>query len=166
MAADNKIRALRAMRGLSQAQLSEALPDNSNAVIVGFLESGRVLPTVEGMKALCNVFTCTPTEMYQEEALDLVNALTSGHVRTFKRHKRGRGHDGMTEFRAWMEPDEKAALERAVKRMGYKSGSEWFRESYRDLLKECIQHGVSDKSNLTIVSSVLSDEIQTSISSL
>lgn len=164
MPTDNKLRDLRATKGLSQAQVADELPDNASNVMVGFLEAGRVLPTIDGMKALCNLFDCTPTDLYAEKDLDLLQS--TSRILSIPRPKRGRGHDGMTEFRTWMEPEEKAALERAIKRMGYRNGAEWFREAYRRLLKECISHGVSDNSSPTIVSLVNQDEIQTSIGSL
>lgn len=139
---NNTIRVERLKLGLSQGKLAEQLPDDLDAVAVGFIEKGRVLPTRDTMEALCEIFNCTPTDLYAPEDIDLLSGRKPiDDVEAEEppapdqppvRQRSGRGHDGMTEFRTWLRPNEKEALEEAVDALGYRSLSEWFREVYRN----------------------------------
>lgn len=139
---DNTIRVERLKLGLSQGKLAEQLPDDLDAVAIGFIEKGRVLPTRDTMEALCEIFNCIPTDLYAPEDIDLLSgskptvdvesAEPQFTDQTPVRQKSGRGHDGMTEFRTWLRPSEKDALEEAVDALGYRNLSEWFREVYRN----------------------------------
>lgn len=139
---NNTIRIERLKLGLSQGKLAEQLPDDLDAVAVGFIEKGRVLPTRDTMEVLCEIFNCTPTDLYAPEDIDLLSGrkpiddveaeeLTTPNQQP-DRQRSGRGHDGMTEFRTWLRPNEKQTLEEAVDALGYRSLSEWFREVYRN----------------------------------
>lgn len=119
----NRIRDMRVQAGLSQEDVADSLPNEVTRVIVSFLEGGKVLPTVESMKGLCDLFICSPTDLYDPGELDLALAETYPDVVARPPAKkgggRGAGHEGMTEFRVWVKPEEKAALESAVAKLGY-----------------------------------------------
>ena len=151
---ENNIRSMRVRAGLSQEDVASSLPEGTNRVMVSFMEAGRTLPTVDGMKALCDLFICSPSDLYLLDDLDLslseqfptkcsTSTKTSGGGR-------GPGHEGMTEFRVWVKPEEKEAIEKAVAKLGYRSGAEWFREAQRALLQRCVMMGLS-KSSSSIV---------------
>lgn len=139
---NNTIRVERIKLGLSQGKLAEQLPDDLDAVTVGFIEKGRVLPTRDTMEALCEIFSCIPTDLYEPEDIDLLSSRKPiddieeeeppAPDQSPVRQRSGRGHDGMTEFRTWLRPNEKETLEEAVDALGYRSLSEWFREVYRN----------------------------------
>lgn len=145
---ENNIRSMRVRAGLSQEDVASSLPEGTNRVMVSFMEAGRTLPTVDGMKALCDLFICSPSDLYLLDDLDLslseqfptkcsTSTKTSGGGR-------GPGHEGMTEFRVWVKPEEKEAIEKAVAKLGYRSSAEWFREAQRALLQRCIMMGLSE----------------------
>lgn len=99
----NRIRDMRVQAGLSQEDVADSLPNEVTRVIVSFLECGKVLPTVESMKGLCDLFICSPTDLYDPGELDLALAETYPDVVARPPAKkgggRGAGHEGMTEFR-------------------------------------------------------------------
>lgn len=145
---ENNIRSMRVRAGLSQEDVASSLPEGTNRVMVSFMEAGRTLPTVDGMKALCDLFICSPSDLYLLDDLDLslseqfptkcsTSTKTSGGGR-------GPGHEGMTEFRVWVKLEEKEAIEKAVAKLGYRSSAEWFREAQRALLQRCIMMGLSE----------------------
>lgn len=153
----NKIREMRVQAGLSQDDVAESLPKDVNRIIVGFIESGRALPTVESMKGLCDLFICSPTDLYDPGELDLALAENYPDIVARPAKKgggRGAGHEGMTEFRVWVKPEEKAALESAVAKLGYRNTTEWFREAFRGALERCTLMGLSESgSNIVILHS-------------
>ena len=154
----NRIRDMRVQAGLSQEDVADSLPEEVNRVIVSFIEGGKVLPTVESMKGLCDLFICSPTDLYDPGELDLALAETYPDVVARPPAKkgggRGAGHEGMTEFRVWVKPEEKAALESAVAKLGYRNTTEWFREVFRGALERCTLMGLSESgSNIVILHS-------------
>ena len=154
----NRIRDMRVQAGLSQEDVADSLPNEVTRVIVSFLECGNVLPTVESMKGLCDLFICSPTDLYDPGELDLALAETYPDVVARPPAKkgggRGAGHEGMTEFRVWVKPEEKAALESAVAKLGYRNTTEWFREVFRGALERCTLMGLSESgSNIVILHS-------------
>lgn len=154
----NRIRDMRVQAGLSQEDVADSLPNEVTRVIVSFLEGGKVLPTVESMKGLCDLFICSPTDLYDPGELDLALAETYPDVVARPPAKkgggRGAGHEGMTEFRVWVKPEEKAALESAVAKLGYRNTTEWFREVFRSALERCTLMGLSESgSNIVILHS-------------
>ena len=154
----NRIRDMRVQAGLSQEDVADSLPNEVTRVIVSFLECGKVLPTVESMKGLCDLFICSPTDLYDPGELDLALAETYPDVIARPPAKkgggRGAGHEGMTEFRVWVKPEEKAALESAVAKLGYRNTTEWFREVFRGALERCTLMGLSESgSNIVILHS-------------
>lgn len=147
---ENNIRSMRVRAGLSQEDVASSLPEGTNRVMVSFMEAGRTLPTVDGMKALCDLFICSPSDLYLLDDLDLslserfpakcsLSARIAGAG-----GGRGSGHEGMTEFRVWIKPEEKKAIEKAVAKLGYRSSAEWFREAQRALLQRCVMMGLSE----------------------
>ena len=154
----NRIRDMRVQAGLAQEDVADSLPNEVARVIVSFLECGKVLPTVESMKGLCDLFICSPTDLYDPGELDLALAETYPDVVARPPAKkgggRGAGHEGMTEFRVWVKPEEKAALESAVAKLGYRNTTEWFREVFRGALERCTLMGLSESgSNIVILHS-------------
>lgn len=154
----NRIRDMRVQAGLSQEDVADSLPNEVTRVIVSFLEGGKVLPTVESMKGLCDLFICSPTDLYDPGELDLALAETYpdavARPPAKKGGGRGAGHEGMTEFRVWVKPEEKAALESAVAKLGYRNTTEWFREVFRGALERCTLMGLSESgSNIVILHS-------------
>lgn len=154
----NRIRDMRVQAGLSQEDVADSPPNEVTRVIVSFLECGKVLPTVESMKGLCDLFICSPTDLYDPGELDLALAETYPDVVARPPAKkgggRGAGHEGMTEFRVWVKPEEKAALESAVAKLGYRNTTEWFREVFRGALERCTLMGLSESgSNIVILHS-------------
>lgn len=151
----NRIRDMRVQAGLSQDEVAESLPEEVNRSIVSFLECGKVLPTVESMKGLCDLFICSPTDLYDPSELDLALAETYPDVVARPPAKkgggRGAGHEGMTEFRVWVKPEEKAALESAIAKLGYRNTTEWFREVFRGALERCTLMGLSESSSSIVI---------------
>lgn len=151
----NRIRDMRIRAGLSQDDVAESLPEEISRSIVSFLECGKVLPTVESMKGLCDLFICSPTDLYDPSELDLSLTETYPGVVVGPPAKkgggRGAGHEGMTEFRVWVKPEEKAALESAVAKLGYRNTTEWFREVFRGTLERCTLMGLSESSSNIVI---------------
>ncbi len=145
---ENNIRSMRVRAGLSQEDVASSLPEGTNRVMVSFMEAGRTLPTVDGMKALCDLFICSPSDLYLLDDLDL-SLSEQFPTKCSSSTKasgggRGPGHEGMTEFRVWVKPEEKEAIEKAIAKLGYRSSAEWFREAQRALLQRCIMMGLSE----------------------
>lgn len=149
---ENKLRSLRAEARVTQATLAEMMPDDVGKVGFCFIEAGKVLPTKAGLRALCDYFNCKPEHIYPCEAeLDLSGAIErEDQAVTANRSKLlaaagsepddadgdadREDHKGQEQLRVWMEIEEKAALVKAIKGLGYKSLAEWLREMYRDTL--------------------------------
>ena len=144
--AENRIRDMRVRAGLTQGEVADRLPDDVNRVVMSFIESGKVLPTVSTLRELCEMFRCTPSDLYDPSDLDLMtdDPAKAESAPQKKPANRGRGHDGMTEFRAWLSAEEKDALERAVLKLGYRNATEWFREAFRTLLTNCRRLQISE----------------------
>ena len=167
----NNIRVKLAEHEMSGAALAELLPEEVNPVCVSFLIKGRVLPTPETMQVMCDTFKCAATDLYKPKDLTLKTIRPSSEQVPLKSitakapdlkaaaaakeglEKAGfipealRGadrHEGMEQLRIGMKAEEKAALFKAVQRMGYPSVAEWFREKYRELLREYIHLGIGD----------------------
>lgn len=137
----NNIRVERTRLGLSQGAVAKAMPDNVEAVALGFIENGRVLPTKGGMKALCDLFGCNPEDLYDPSELDLTLAepeedVSPPDIAPAKQTRTDAAdrHEGMQQFRVWLRPQEKEYLERVVTELGYRSSAEWLREMYRNTI--------------------------------
>ena len=131
---------------ISQKQLATLMPEGVTNLAVHFIESGNAMPTKETMKAMCEAFSCQPTDLYELEDLNLAllqrdksdppEMPETTLPRRTGPSNRGPGHEGMTEFRTWMKEEEKIVMDSALQRLGYRSAAEWFREQYRYLLRQ------------------------------
>lgn len=143
--AKNNIRIKRIEMNMTQAELASHMPDGVNAMCLSYVENGKLLPTRDGMTALCSLFCCSPTDLYRPEELNLLRTVVQTpeapaeiRVRT-KSESGSRQHGESVEFRVWLRPSEKDMLERAVNSLGYRSMAEWFREAYRTLIAREMQ---------------------------
>lgn len=131
----NRIREKLTNLNLSQAEVADKMPDLIGRVGMSFIATGKVLPTKDGMETLCDLLGCHVTDLYDEVDLDLLSS-NDNDVQITSNEKDGcrnkRQHKGMTEFRCWLRPHEKDALEKAVYELGYRSSAEWLREMVRN----------------------------------
>lgn len=93
---------------------------DGNATAVRLMEQGRVLPTRPDLGAITELLQVGATEIWTREQLDLLKLLKS-------EEKSKDWHEGQTQFRVWMLPEEKELLERSIKALGYKTPTDWFR---------------------------------------
>jgi len=71
----------------------------------------------------------------EERATIPLNSLEAP-VRQRAEQSGNHGHEGQERLFFWFKPEEKAALIKAVKGLGYRSTAEWMREMYRQTLKQ------------------------------
>lgn len=71
----------------------------------------------------------------EERATIPLNSLEAP-VRQKEERSGNHGHEGQERMFFWFKPEEKAALVKAVKGLGYRSTAEWMREMYRQTLKQ------------------------------
>ena len=133
----NSIREKLEERGITQAKVAENMPDDVGRIGMSYIVMGKVLPTKTGLDYLCEVFDCTPTDLYAPDDINLlsVGAEPIDEAVRFEPSnvsKSGRQHDGMCELCAWLRPYEKEALANAVSDLGYRSIAEWLREMIRN----------------------------------
>jgi len=161
---DNRIRVLLAEKKMSAAAL--ATKTGMSKVCMSFIMNGIAMPTREGVQAMTSELECLATDIWKEEALDLNVTAKRGEEPTAsplhtaeeapKEHTEERatlplnsleapvrqkaekrdGHEGQERVFFWFRPEEKAALVKAVKGLGYHSTAEWMREMYRQTLKQ------------------------------
>ena len=161
----NRIKVELAKADMTAAALSALLPDDINKVCMSFIQAGKVLPTIDGLRAMCEIFKCNPTDIYDLKDLDLlslvgqraeikaeaapataqaptreqaVQAAIVNETAPAQTHIHVNAHAGMQQLRVWMQPDEKAALVKAVRGLGYVSVAEWLREMVRKTLRDYI----------------------------
>jgi len=164
----NQIRVKCEEAQISVTALVEKMPDDLNIVAMSFIEAGKVLPTKGGLAAICKELDCTPTDIYELSDIDLISVcrtpcsdsgesdaqIPSERQRVADmadpcpsfRSESSSQHEGEEQLRVWMRTDEKAALVRAIKGLGYHSIAEWLREKYRETLRQYIalkSHGTS-----------------------
>ena len=166
----NRIKALRAEAGISATALSERMRGGVDKAAMSFIEGGRVLPTRDGLDAMCEFFDCSPTDLYEKRELDLLavrakaeTAEQTPPVKTvvlratedkpqetsgFEKLEGADRHEGMEQIRVWLPVDEKAALFKAVSALGYHSVAEWLREMYRATLHKYISLKLQDTAKL------------------
>lgn len=148
----NRIRERLLELHMSQADIAAKMPDDVGRVGLSFIATGKVLPTKDGMKVLCDALDCGVSDLYDVKDIDIaascefefdeVNCISDTSVTRRSSHQ----HDGMTEFRCWIRPYEKDALEKAVDELGYRSLAEWFREVCRNTVHRNIRlQGKGDK---------------------
>lgn len=133
----NCIRSRLEESGITQIEAAACLPDDVGRVGMSFIVTGKVLPTKSSLEALCGMFDCTPSDLYDPDDINLL-AIGADAIEETVRFdpgnvsRSGRQHDGMTELRAWLRPYEKEALANAVDELGYRSIAEWLREMIRN----------------------------------
>lgn len=157
---DNRFRVMLAEKRMSAAALSRAIP-GMNKVCMSFITQGQAMPTRKGMKDICSVLDCKATDLYNAEELNLnidestdESPLQKAHVRpaekrtpedleaetvsseTIDAAPEQDSHKGQVKFCIWLEVEEKAALARVIKALGYRSMTEWLREMYRQAVKQ------------------------------
>ncbi len=129
----NNIRLKLMEKGISQAEAASLMPDDVGRVGMSFITTGKVLPTKDGLEALCAMFDCPPSDLYDPSDINLLAVGAEGKEQINRSPARtGRQHDGMTELRAWLRPYEKDALQKAVQELGYRNVAEWLREMIRN----------------------------------
>ena len=170
---ENELRVVLARKRMSAARLSDKIPDIGGKVCMSFIVNGRVLPTRESMKLICEELECKATDIYDAAELNLnvteesesvppqeepraQAAETEKHRITIspddrqvmvplnslespvriRAEKRKDGHENQERIFFWFELEEKTALVKAVEGLGYRSLTEWFREMYRQTLKQ------------------------------
>lgn len=145
----NSIRTKRLILNLTQSDVAAHMPEGTNAMCVSYIETGKLLPTREGLNTLCALFGCLPTDLYELEDLNLLGAAVPEEpevevqLKTRADPANSRQHGDMVEFRTWLKPSEKDQLENAVASLGYRSMAEWFREAFRALIYRERQHRIS-----------------------
>ena len=146
---ENNIRVMRVKLNLTQSDVAQHMPEGTNAMCMSYIETGKLLPTREGLNALCAFFGCLPTDLYRPEDLNLLGTVVQNELeeevqlRTRSDQASSRQHGDKVEFRTWLTPSEKDQLENAVSALGYRSMAEWFREAYRSLLSRERMHRIS-----------------------
>lgn len=144
---DNRIKALRAKAKISATELSKHMPDDVDKIVMHYIETGRVLPTRDGLDKMCEVFDCVPTDIYAASDIDLFSIKVTCPKEPFQIEIESAAHEnpekpktidlkdmphkGMEQIRVWLLADEKAALFKAVNVLGYRSVAEWLRDMYR-----------------------------------
>ena len=67
----NHIKGRIADAGISAKILAEQMPDGINSVAMSFITAGKVLPTRDGLQAMCSVLNCTVNDLYDPNDLIL-----------------------------------------------------------------------------------------------
>lgn len=127
----NHLKEKRVASGITQETVAKALYGSTSHTLVSLLESGRCLPTMEGMKKLCELFNCKPSDLFDAETAALYM------VRRQSEPAPEKPGDTLVRLRFWVKADEKKALEKAVAQLGYTSTTEWMREQMRGAHERC-----------------------------
>lgn len=112
-------------RGVSTDALTQKLVDG-NATAVRLIEQGKALPTRDDLDVICETLKVKKTDIWDEDALDLLGTMYIGG---------GRQHGEQTEFRTWVDRDFKHKLEVSIKAMGFRSSAAWFRKAAEVTIK-------------------------------
>lgn len=137
----NRIRMLLADRKISAQNLSDELTD-CNAAILSYIINGRVLPTADSLKEMCEILGCAPTDLYDSKDVDLLSV--------FEKWRTDVAHLD-SEVGKWFDPDESAALRKALTALGYSCVGEWIREMWRSTLLKYIERSEGSAINLSEV---------------
>lgn len=123
---------------------------------MSYIVNGTAMPTRESMQSICEVLSCKATDIWNERDLDLNVTREARMDEKTERiqhdetspaqsirldgardeRSRGHGHEGQDRLFFWFAPEEKIALAKAVRGLGYKSMAEWMREMYRQTLRQ------------------------------
>lgn len=140
--ARNKIKAVLNDRGVSAKTLSDGIEDCSTSVL-SHIVTGKVLPTMECLKAMCAMLDCSPAELYDVTDVDLPSLFSSGEPLSEQ--------SGDSELGKWFSADEAAALRKAISAFGYSGVDEWIREMWRNTLVRYIERVEGSAINLSEV---------------
>ena len=167
----NRIKVLLAEAEITATTLVEKMPAGVDKVAMSYITNGRVLPTRESLETMCDVFSCTPADIYEPREIDLLSVRrqaaqavqSDGCPKTAEtgekqddgmadvvmqpspRKDSNTKNEGMEQFRVWLPAEEKAALFKAIAGLGYHSAAEWLREKYRATLREYIALQLNNK---------------------
>ena len=64
----NRIKVLLAEAEITATTLVEKMPAGVDKVAMSYITNGRVLPTREILETMCDVFSCTPADIYEPVA--------------------------------------------------------------------------------------------------
>ena len=131
----NRIRERRGNLGVKQQQIVNAMIDMTPPVFSA-IETGRVMPTKDGMTAICETLDCQPEDLYDVDQLILTsNPIADDQTDKAKPKRELKHHASQVEFRSWIMPAENAELREAIKVLGYRSSAEWMREMLRNTVE-------------------------------
>ena len=146
----NRIKVLLAEAEITATTLVEKMPAGVDKVAMSYITNGRVLPTRESLETMCDVFSCTPADIYEPREIDLLSVRrqaaqavqSDGCPKTAEtdekqddgmadvvmqpspRKDSNTKNEGMEQFRVWLPAEEKAALFKAIAGLGYHSAAE------------------------------------------
>lgn len=121
----NRIKEVLADRKVSAKELAECV-DGCNASIMSYIANGKALPTMECLRAMCDLLECSPADLYDATDVDLLSLFLSRDSATESR----KSH----ELGEWFSDEEVASLQKALLAFGYSGIGEWLREMWRNTL--------------------------------
>ena len=125
----NRIRTLLSDRKMSAKKLSDELTD-CNAAILSYIINGRALPTAASLKEMCELLGCAPTDLYDSKDVDLLSVFEKWRTDVACLD---------SEVGKWFDPEESAALRKALAALGYSCVGEWIREMWRSTLLKYLE---------------------------
>lgn len=123
----NRLREVRTKSGLSQVEVSKRT--GLSPAVLSYIENGQVLPTMENIEALCSLFSCSPTDIFDLSQFRSADADGVPRKATGTRKADER-------FYVHIGAEEKDELFRAIRFLGFQSSSEWFREMMRKTVNQ------------------------------
>ena len=127
----NRLKEFCEAANLKQSQLAERLEGANSTAAVSMIANGKVLPTKPDLMEICKALNVEPTDIYAPADLDLLGTRSKVHGVGKRQHS-----ENLTEFRVWCSIEYKAAIEKAISELGYKSMTDWFRAVAATLLKQ------------------------------
>lgn len=138
----NRIKVLLAEAEITATTLVEKMPAGVDKVAMSYITNGRVLPTRESLETMCDVFSCTPADIYEPREIDLLSvrrqavqsdgcpktaetdekqddSMADVAMQPSPRKDSNTKNEGMEQFRVWLPAEEKAALFKAIAGLGY-----------------------------------------------
>lgn len=107
-------------RGVSVDDLVKRCID-ANATAIDLMEKDKCMPTRGDLQCISDALQCVPTDIWPRGRLDLLGLLKDEKAVE-------KDHPGEVRFRVWMLQEEKDKLERAIKELGYRTPTDWFRD--------------------------------------
>lgn len=137
----NRIRTLLSDNKMSAKNLSDELTD-CNPAILSYIINGKALPTVDGLKEMCELIGCSPSDLYDSKDVDLLSVFEKWRTDVACLD---------SEVGKWFSPDESAALRKALAALGYSCVGEWIREMWRSTLLRYLERFEDAAINLSEV---------------